>query len=855
VPAGVTLTKSGDVIVTQDGAVISGLDIRGTVYIKASNVTLMNCKITSNDYAVVNIASNATGVVVKDCTIDGTGSTFDGAGNQGIMGNGTFLRNNISNVENGITIQDNNTVIEGNYIHDLQAAGAPHYDGIQIDGGISNVKISQNTIINDHGSAGAIMIDNYFGAIKNISVDNNLLAGGSFTIYSDGSFNSNPITGVTITNNHISPGQYGSTYFKSNSPTYTGNAEDGAALVKGLTTVGQPPGTGTGTTEPPPATTTPDAPKLASFSHDSGVAGDGITYDNTLTVTGSAAANSAIKIMDAGKQIGTATANSSGAWSYTTGVLADGNHSLTATATTASGKTSTASSALAIKIDTAAPVAPTITSSAMAAAIAEKAAAATSTATNVASLKGTAEANSVVKVFDGTTQIGTATADAKGAWSFTTSPLSAGKHSLTSKAMDSAGNTGVASKAVVVNVPSDSGNPGTPGTPGTPTVPKIGSMSNDTGVKGDGITSDNTLTLTGSAAANSVVKVFDGAKAVGTATANSSGAWTFTTAALADGVHNLTAKTVDKAGKMSDASAVLAAKIDTHAPDAPKIASVSSDGNKIADKGVAGSDHVTLTGTAEANSTVSIFDGNKQVGTATANDKGAWNYAADSLADGNHSFTSKAMDAAGNLSKASAALNVKVDAHDDAHGADSVFNGMYQKWNDSVWFKGTADPFSQITIYDNGKASGIATAKAGDDGAWSVSTKSAVSDAVHTFTMKVKDGSGHVTAGEGSAVLGTNRADTIKSTSGNDLLKGNGGHDTFVFAPNFGKDVITDFQASGRGHDVVQISKSVFDSFADVLSHASQSGHDVVINAGGVHTLTLKDTKMAALDKTDFHFA
>ena len=213
------------------------------------------------------------------------------------------------------------------------------------------------------------------------------------------------------------------------------------------------------------------------------------------------------------------------------------------------------------------------------------------------------------------------------------------------------------------------------------------------------------------------------------------------------------------------------------------------------------------------------------------------------------------MDAAGNLSKASAALNVKVDAHDNAHGADSVFNGMYQKWNDSVWFKGTADPFSQITIYDNGKASGIATAKAGDDGAWSVSTKSAVSDAVHTFTMKVKDGSGHVTAGEGSAVLGTNRADTIKSTSGNDLLKGNGGHDTFVFAPNFGKDVITDFQASGRGHDVVQISKSVFDSFADVLSHASQSGHDVVINAGGGHTLTLKDTKMAALDKTDFHFA
>ncbi len=76
----------------------------------------------------------------------------------------------------------------------------------------------------------------------------------------------------------------------------------------------------------------------------------------------------------------------------------------------------------------------------------------------------------------------------------------------------------------------------------------------------------------------------------------------------------------------------------------------------------------TLTGTAEANSVVKVFDGTKQVGTATTNDKGAWTYAADNLADGKHSFTSTASDAAGNVSKASAALGVNVDAH-DSHGA------------------------------------------------------------------------------------------------------------------------------------------------------------------------------------------
>ncbi len=604
-----------------------------------------------------------------------------------------------------------------------------------------------------------------------------------------------------------------------------------------------PAGSTTPTTPTQP--TTPDVPKIDAFSNDSGVAGDKITNDNTVTLTGKAAANSTIKVFDGTTQIGTATTNSSGAWSYTTAALKDGSHSLTAKATNASGGTSAASSALTLKIDTTAPTAPTIATSA------STAAKAAGTAANTVTLTGTAEANSTIKVFDGSTQIGTATANNSGSWTYTTGALASGNHSLTSKAMDVAGNTGVASKAVTVNVPSTPTSPGdggtgNPGTPTTPGAPKIASFSNDTGVRGDGITSDNTLTLTGTAAANAKVAVFDGAKQIGTATANSSGAWSYTTATLADGAHNLTAKVGTSAS-----SAALSVKIDTLAPDAPKIASFSSDG-KVG--GTATADHVTLTGTAEANSTVKVFDGTKEIGTAKANDKGAWTYAANDLSDGNHSFTSKASDAAGNLSKASAGLSVKVDAHDDGHTADSAFTGLYQKWNDTVTFKGTADPYSQITIFDNGKGS-VGTVKAASDGTWSVTTKSAVSDAVHNFTTKVVDSSGHSGTTAGSAILGTNGGDTLKGTSGNDLFSGNGGRDTFVFAPNFGKDVIKDFQEAGRSHDVVQFSKSVFDSFADVLSHASQSGQDVVINAGSGHTLTLKDTKLASLDKYDFHFA
>ena len=107
-------------------------------------------------------------------------------------------------------------------------------------------------------------------------------------------------------------------------------------------------------------TSAPVAPSIASFSTDSGTAGDGITNDNTLTLTGSAEANATVKVYDGATLLGSATANGSGTWSYTTAALTNGAHSLTATATDVAGNTSAASSALSVTIDTTAPVTPAI---------------------------------------------------------------------------------------------------------------------------------------------------------------------------------------------------------------------------------------------------------------------------------------------------------------------------------------------------------------------------------------------------------------------------------------------------------------------------------------------------------------
>ena len=179
-----------------------------------------------------------------------------------------------------------------------------------------------------------------------------------------------------------------------------------------------------------------------------------------------------------------------------------------------------------------------------------------------------------------------------------------------------------------------------------PGAPTITSFSPDTGVVGDGITDPAILTLTGTAVANSTVNVYDGTTLLGTATANASGAWSFVTVPLPDGVHSFTA-TDTVSGVTSAASVVMSVTIDTVAPAAPTIASFSTDSGTVGDH-ITNDSTLTLTGTAEANATVKVFDGATLLGSVVANGSGAWSYTTAALANGAHSLTATASDAAAN---------------------------------------------------------------------------------------------------------------------------------------------------------------------------------------------------------------
>jgi len=398
---------------------------------------------------------------------------------------------------------------------------------------------------------------------------------------------------------------------------------------------------------------------------------------------------------------------------------------------------------------------------------------------------------------------------------------------------------------------------------------------------------NNAFLLAGTAEANSTVKVFDGTTQIGTATANSSGVWGYTTGALAAGSHSLTAKATDAAGNTGAASNVVTASTGTSAPPATSTSPTPTPSKQIESAGatslVESGDKYYLNSSSGSGPSLKyrgadFVDGQDGTWAPIGAEKTAtgyqvaWKEASTGLytawnTDNNGNYVSNATGAVSGTS--STLKSFETSFHQDLNGDGTIgaptppagnapasavgITDLYASSSDIVTIKGTADAYSQIKLYDGIKSLGMVNT--GSDGTWSFTSSSAVSNAVHTFTAQELDSTGHVTASSGSAILGTTGNDTLASTSGNDLLRGHGGNDTFVFAPNFGHDVIKGFAASGWGQDAVQFSKSVFDNFADVLAHATQSGQDVVIAAGTGDSLTLKNVKLAALDKTDFHFS
>ncbi len=157
---------------------------------------------------------------------------------------------------------------------------------------------------------------------------------------------------------------------------------------------------------------------------------------------------------------------------------------------------------------------------------------------------------------------------------------------------------------------------------------------------------------------------------------------------------------------------------------------------------------------------------------------------------------------------------------------------------------------------DGGSGDDIVAGGAGNDILKGGSGDDLVDGGEGVDSIDAGSGDDIVTAGAGNdTVAGGSGDDTITGGFGNDVLTGGSGHDILVFAAGFGEDKVKDFALTGSSSDVIEFSSDLFDDFADVMSHATQVGSDVLITVDADTTLTLANIRLSALTTDDFRFA
>ncbi|MFN5330067.1 MAG: Ig-like domain-containing protein [Planctomycetota bacterium] len=390
---------------------------------------------------------------------------------------------------------------------------------------------------------------------------------------------------------------------------------------------------------------------------------------------------------------GTVITDSDGKWVYVpTKDLPDGSYSVFAYSTDAAGNESVRSVQFELQLDTRAPQAPSITAVGP-----DSGSSSTDNLTREASrIFGLAEAGSTVRFFevmqDGARSfLGEAIAGSDRNVSLELSGsgviLGHGRHQIVAVAIDAAGNTGFDSALRTIEIDSVA-----------PETPEIVSISDDTGLAGDGVTSDTTQIISGIAEAGSIVSIRLGGPGspVKTALAGLDGFWTVALT-LPEGIQTLEIITTDRAGNSSSIPAIRVLVIDKTAPLPPSSVALVSDTGRLSSDGVTSNNLPELAGKAEPGSVIRVRYGsavngaNQTFGSVVAGTNGSWSIAApDIFDDGKYLFEIEASDLAGNLS-AKTKLSVTIDSVAPAATIAFPMDGGYynlKSWSGSI--KGSA---------------------------------------------------------------------------------------------------------------------------------------------------------------------
>ena len=315
--------------------------------------------------------------------------------------------------------------------------------------------------------------------------------------------------------------------------------------------------------------------------------------------------------------------------------------------------------------------------------------------------------------------------------------------------------------------------------------------------------------------------------------------------------------------------------IDTTAPAAPSFAlDAASDTGTLGDN-LTTDTTPTLTGTAEANATIEVFDGATSLGTTTATG-GTWSFTSGVLAGGVHNLTAKATDVAGNTSAASAIVALTIDTANVAPVLDTDKTVVMPEDGGQIAL-GIAAP----TDADTGDTlSIVVTAVPGNGTIFKADGTTAVANAAtltlaelqglkftagavtanttDSFTYTVSDGTNAAVVGTvtltvnetsvavNETIAGAAGDDVLIGGAGNDQLTGNAGADTYYASA--GVDTII----GGTGADTLIIGTQFFVEGAKTDTTTGDVTFTYVDDADATHTVTIQDQLTAPISSVQF---
>ena len=421
-------------------------------------------------------------------------------------------------------------------------------------------------------------------------------------------------------------------------------------------------------------------------------------------------------------------------------------------------------------------------------------------------ISGSADPGASVAISIDGVVVATVLATAAGTWTFTVpTALTEGPHAISVAATDTATNVTTDTAAIVVD---------------TATTIAIVAPANGS------TTADSTPTISGTAEPGAMISVaLDGA-ALGTTTADASGAWSLpVTTTLADGSHETSAVATDLAGNMATATS-------SFTVDTTTTVAITSplDGAMLVDS------TPTLRGTAEAGATVVVTVDGVTVGTAVADGAGAWSVTPTlPLADGAHAVVATATDPAGNTAMDAIAVTLMADTSTTVsidQPVDASTTG-----DSTPLITGTAEAGASVAVTLDGVV--VATVTADASGTWSYVPGSALSEGPHTVSVLATDAVGNTATDTATFTVDTSvpalvlvsPADGSTTTERRPAISGTANPGAFVV-------VIVDGVTLGTARTDVDGSWSI-----SVTSDL----------ADGAHTVTATTTNAAGTTATETH--